>query len=302
MSARVDVVVPTFDNLPDLMGCLTSLEGQTEAGLRVLVCVDGSTDGTLEYLRSTSFDLAIEILEHPDRRNHGRAATRNLSLPHLTAPYVLFVDSDMRLEPGAAAQHLELLDRTRGISVGDVIYDNATANLWARYLTTRGKNKAAPGAQIRPLDFATGNTAMYSDDLEAVAGFDQSMTGYGGEDTELGLRLATERRLPFVFNAAARARSVERKTVADALAELDRFARTSLPAIRERHRGGPAPYWLDRFESNRVIDRLLRRSMNPISDAVARVALRVGPFRIQRRAIDYLVLRTVWRGYSEART
>jgi GT2 family glycosyltransferase len=249
-------------------------------------------------IRATPFPFEVAVLEHADRANHGRAAARNLALPHLRSEVVLLLDSDMRLAPEAIERHLAVLARPGVVSVGDVVYENAATNVWACYLATRGKNKYAPASRIRPLDFATGNTALRSADLLAVGGFDEGFTGYGGEDTDLGLRLA-ERGLSFVFNAEAFATTVERKTVDEGLRQLDAFARTNLRRIRWAHPSGAAPYWLDRLESRRLRDRIMRALMNPMTDAVVRVVEPVAPFALRRRLLDYRVLRTVWRGYVE---
>ena len=147
----------------------------------------------------------VVVLQHPDGRNHGRAATRNLALPNLMGDVVMLLDSDMRLVPDAIDEHVRLLERLDCVSVGDVVYTNADENLWARYLATRGRKKRSAGSVIRPLDFVTANSAMRTKHLLAVGGFDETLAGYGGEDTELALRLAA-RGLSFVFNASARRR------------------------------------------------------------------------------------------------
>jgi glycosyltransferase involved in cell wall biosynthesis len=109
---QVDVVIPTFQNADQLRRCLDSLAGQV-GRLMAFVCVDGSTDGTLEFLRSVTYPFPLRVLEHDDRRNHGRSATRNLARWHVTAPYILFLDSDMQLAPGAIARHLVVASATR---------------------------------------------------------------------------------------------------------------------------------------------------------------------------------------------
>jgi GT2 family glycosyltransferase len=164
---------------------------------------------------------------------------------------------------------------------------------------TRGKNKYPPGSSVPALAFNTQNVALRSDDLRAVGGFDETLVGYGGEDTELGLRLAAERGVRFVFNADARATTVEDKSLDQALAQLDRYARTNLRRIRARHPAGPAPYRLDLLESGGFRGRAMLLAMNPLSDLAARALLPWAPWPVRRRVIDYLVLRTVWRGYRE---
>jgi len=295
----VDVVVPSYQNLAELRACLDSLGRQDRSDFRVLVCVDGSTDGTVEFLAAASVPFDLVTLTHPDGRNHGRAAARNLALPHLQADHVLFLDSDMRLSPAGIARHVAALDRSGRISIGDVRYLNASGALWARYLTTRGKYKFAPGSVVGPLEFNTQNVALWVEDLLAVGGFDESLNEYGGEDTDLALRLAKERGATFVYNDAARADTVEHKTVQRGLAELRRYGATNLRAIRRKHPGPPAPYWIDRLERPRLRDRILRALMNPLSDVAARAVVRWAPFALKRRALDYLVLRNVWRGYEE---
>jgi glycosyltransferase involved in cell wall biosynthesis len=297
----IDVVVPTYDNRVELLACLDALSHQGVEPLRVLVCVDGSTDATIEALAAYDGPLEVEVLEHSDRSNHGRAAARNLALRRLMADNVLFLDSDMELATDGIRRHLEVLGRASTVSIGDVSYRNCRENLWARYLMTRGKHKYPPGSVVGPLEFHGSNVAMRTEDLRAVGGFDPELSEYGGEDTELALRLAGRRGLRFVYNTSARAEATEHKLVDEALGQLRRYGATNLRAIRRKHPGPPAPFWLDRLESRRTRDRLFRLLLNPISDGVARTLLHVPAFAIQRRALDYLVLRSVWRGYLEVR-
>ena len=292
----IDVVVPTYNNRSELSACLDAIGEAKGLVAKVIVCVDGSTDDTKEWLGTQMFAFPIAVREHPDGRNHGRGPARNLSLPELASEFVLFLDSDMRLHANAVARHLELLAMRDVVSIGDVRYD-PLSTVWGRYQGTRGKNKSIDGAEVRALDFNTQNVALRSEHVLALGGFDTSMSGYGGEDTELGLRLASERGLSFVFNERAVASTMEMKSVDQGLAQLDRFARTNLRSIRARHPAGAAPFWIDRLGSSRVPDRLLRLALNPIGERLARLLLFRVPFAIQRRILDYLVLRTVWRGF-----
>lgn len=296
--ALLDIIVPTFNNLRELQRCLESLAKDPHE-LRVLVCVDGSTDGTLAFLNGLRFPHELKVLEHPDRRNRGRAAARNLALQSLSSPTTLLLDSDMRLARGAIEAHLMMLDEPAAISVGDVVYENANASLWARYLSTRGKNKAGHGGTLSPLYLASGNVALPSEALVKTGGFDPQLSSYGLEDTELGLRLA-ELGYRLFFNAAALATTVESKTVKEALQEMRRLGQENLPRVWRSHPDGPAPFWIDRFASPRLRDRMLRLLLNPVTDALVGALLPVSPFWLQRRLLNYQVLRAVWRGYHDA--
>ena len=103
----VTVVIPTRNNVAELRACLASLDRQTTAPDRIVVCIDGSTDGTTEFLESLS-DARVIAVAHPANAHRGRSATRNLALPLLLDGFVLFLDSDMRLDPGAIGAHVEV--------------------------------------------------------------------------------------------------------------------------------------------------------------------------------------------------
>ncbi len=296
--ALIDIVMPTYNNRDELAVSLEALGAITPNEFRLLVCVDGSTDGTREFLKGTTFPFDLRALEHDDRLNHGRSVTRNLALPFLAAEFVLLLDSDMRLAPGALGVHLTLLGSRDCVSVGNVVYLNERDNLWARYLGSRGKNKFSAGAIVRPLDFVTANSAMRTQHLLAVGGFDETLTGYGGEDTELALRLA-KRGLSFVFSAEARAVTKELKSADEGLRELHRFAATNLRTIRARNPGPPAPFQIDRLESRRMRDRLVRLLLNPVTDRLVDLFLHRVPWVLQRQLLNYKVIRTVFRGYAE---
>lgn len=296
---RLDVVIPTFNNRDELKACLESLISQGHA-LRAIVCVDGSTDGTLEWLASATFPFEILVLEHPDRANHGLAAGRNLALGHLESTYALFLDSDMVLGPEAIDRHLALVTSRRCISVGRTIYVNARENVWSRYVGSRGKHKATGTGPIRPLYFDAENAMLPAQLIVDLHGFDEDFRSYGLEDTELGIRLG-ETGIPIIFNSAAVASTVETRTVEEGLLLLHGLGRDNLPKVRRKHPEAGAPFRADQLESSRLRDRGFRLLLNPVSDRIARMLMPVTPWSIQRRLIAYLALRAVWRGYAEAR-
>jgi GT2 family glycosyltransferase len=93
---QVAVVIPSWNSAGLLPGCLDSLAG--EAGLAEVFVVDnGSTDGTLELLRERGTrHLALD-------RNEGFARAMNLGAARTAAPFVLALNADTVLEPGALA-------------------------------------------------------------------------------------------------------------------------------------------------------------------------------------------------------
>jgi glycosyltransferase involved in cell wall biosynthesis len=69
----------------------------TPSGGRLLVCEDGSTDGSRDVLRKLSRELPMELVTSPDRKGYAGAAHDGLS--QATTPWVFFADSDGQYDP-----------------------------------------------------------------------------------------------------------------------------------------------------------------------------------------------------------
>src|SRR3954452_2075672 len=95
------VVIPSWNSLRLLPRCLDSLRDQGE--LELLVVDNGSTDGTVEYLRKEE----VEHVSLP--RNTGFAVAVNLGAARVSAPAILVLNADTVLEPGCAATLLRAL-------------------------------------------------------------------------------------------------------------------------------------------------------------------------------------------------
>lgn len=123
MSA-VAVVIPTYNNLAELRYCLAALAQQRYRDFTAYVCVDGSTDETLAYLHAVEEELPfLRVLTHPDGRNHGRNAARNLALPYLPAhKWVAFLDSDSVPLPDWLEQFLSTPPRPDEVLLGAILY------------------------------------------------------------------------------------------------------------------------------------------------------------------------------------
>src|SRR5687767_3522938 len=83
------VVIPTYNRTALLRRTLESVWRQTFTDFEVIVVDDGSTDGTVDYLRSLGGH--VRWLTQP---NSGPGAARNLGASVASAEYVAFLDSD----------------------------------------------------------------------------------------------------------------------------------------------------------------------------------------------------------------
>lgn len=230
------IVVPTYNNTTELESCLNALLKQKELTFEVLICEDGSDEPHVEFChRFASQQIHFSILQHPDKKNKGRPANRNQSLGKLNGKYVLFLDSDMVANPDLLANHFEILKNEKCVSIGRVVYVDSDTNFWAKYLSSRGVGKHRETQKTRYQYFTTQNAAMPRQWFEELGGFDGSITGYGGDDTEFACRLHQTFNPKFIYNADALAISTMNKNWEKALDQLEEFGATSLKYIHKKH-------------------------------------------------------------------
>jgi glycosyltransferase involved in cell wall biosynthesis len=86
------VGMPVHNAMPYLPEAVESLLGQTMTQFRVLAILDGSTDGSLDYLRSVALrDQRVRIVEQPHK---GITSTLNRMLRECETPWLVRHDAD----------------------------------------------------------------------------------------------------------------------------------------------------------------------------------------------------------------
>lgn len=300
MNALFDIIIPTYNNRDELLACMNGFEQQTMKDFRLLICIDGSTDDTIEsieHLCSLS-TLQIEILQHHDRVNHGRNATRNLALPHIKAEYLAFLDSDAIPAPDFLEQHLTILRKGFCISAGDLIYTNADTNAWANYLHTRGK-KRFESEELVPFQYiTTGNLALPSKIFIEIGGQDENMKLYGGGDTECAYRLHMQFHVPIHYAKHAIAYSIMQKSLPFALNQMQQFGAVNLRYIRTKH-----PAFLEIFRIGEIIgnsmrSRLLRFTLYPFFGRISELFAMILPHSFANPFIAHAVGSRIFFGFK----
>lgn len=188
----ISVVIPTYNRLDTLAHVVPTLLAQDlpRGSFELLICDSNSTDGTAEYLAGVS-------AEHPNVRHlpgsySGRAAARNAGIRAAASPIVLFNDSDILASPDLLSTHLARhRERAKIAVVGwEVQVKDLDDYAYKReHPQERGHLHPESRKRLPWLYFLTGNASVPRDDLLAVGCFDESFTGYGHEDLELGYRL-----------------------------------------------------------------------------------------------------------------
>ena len=185
------IVIPTYNRLLILEKCLRAIENQQIkdnsliTGYEVVLVDDGSTDGTLEWLKTHSNEFTH--LRSLAQNHLGPAAARNLGVESAKGDIIIFIDSDLVVTEHFLEAHADALvkgeqelgsDRvfTYGWVINTCNFDHPTSE---PYKIT----------DFSAAYFATGNVAIACKWLEKAGLFDTRFQLYGWEDLELGVRL-----------------------------------------------------------------------------------------------------------------
>lgn len=105
---RVSFVVPTRNSGRTIEACLRSIQAQQDADVEVIVVDNHSTDATPAIAAGIADRLIVAGPERSAQRNHGARAA--------TGQFVVFIDSDMVLSSGIAADVRATFARTPEVS------------------------------------------------------------------------------------------------------------------------------------------------------------------------------------------
>ena len=98
-SVRISIVIPVYNAEGHLDKCLSSIVGQDMLSYEVILVDDGSTDSSpLICERYSATDPRFKTITKP---NGGVSSARNAGLNVADGEYVMFVDADDALTPGA---------------------------------------------------------------------------------------------------------------------------------------------------------------------------------------------------------
>lgn len=99
----VSVIVPNYNYAASLPLCLGAIQGQTYPNLELIMVDDGSTDNSVAIAEA----MGVRVLRTPV--NSGCAGARNLGVAASTGEILMFVDSDVALDPAAIERSVALL-------------------------------------------------------------------------------------------------------------------------------------------------------------------------------------------------
>jgi glycosyltransferase involved in cell wall biosynthesis len=228
VTPRVSVVLPTWNRRELLLQALGSVQNQTFGDLEILVCDDGSTDGSREAVEAVArTDARIRWVQGAHSGLPG--VNRNRGIRAARGEWIAFQDSDDLWVPGKLERQLAVLKASP---------DAAFVYGYAVDLSPDGARRRMTPFRVQRGGRMFETLLLYSlVQTPTVLVRRELLTA--AEDYELYLRLAARAPFHFVPEDLVHCRAQPGGLSADVLAGIDQVERVVKAAI-EREKVGPA--------------------------------------------------------------
>jgi len=101
----LSIIIPYFDNLRNIRKTLLSINYQKNIDFnRIETIIINDSDKNVDFLKNSKLNYNLIVINNA--HNFGAAISRNIGCGFSTKKYVLFLDSDVVLEPEYLYQHL----------------------------------------------------------------------------------------------------------------------------------------------------------------------------------------------------
>ncbi|MFH1038826.1 MAG: glycosyltransferase family 2 protein [PVC group bacterium] len=192
------IIVLTCNGQKHLEECLGSLEGQSYSRREIILVVNGSTDGTADFVRKR-YGETVRVIELP--ANIGYTGGNNAGLKTARGEYIALLNDDTRTDPKWLEEMIGALRRHPGygLAAGKIlsyyqpeIIDNV-GHLFYRDGTFRGRGRLEKdrGQYDREEEILSPSGCAFlirKEALVEVGLFDDDFFIYG-DDAELSLRM-----------------------------------------------------------------------------------------------------------------
>lgn len=183
---KISVLMGVYNCERTLGAAIESILAQTEADFELIICDDGSTDGTYALAEQyAKRDLRIVLLQNPT--NQGLSKTLNFCLSHAKGEYVARMDGDdVCCAHRFATQLAFLQENVQYAFVSSAMFMFDESGIWGRT-----RPVSAPGLRDfkRDTPFCHAPVMMRREALEAVGGYGEDLWLSRVEDYHLWVKL-----------------------------------------------------------------------------------------------------------------
>lgn len=183
---QITVLMPVYNAAPFLSQAIDSILNQTFENFEFLIIDDGSTDGSLDIIRSYT-DSRIRLVEH--KKNQGLIATLNEGIKLAEAPLIARMDADDISLPTRLEKQLKSLTENKDVvAVGSDATAISTDNRPLYEQITLPSHEAIQRILAVACPFVHGSVVFRKDAVLQIGGY--RAEAYLVEDYDLWARLA----------------------------------------------------------------------------------------------------------------
>ena len=240
MNSKVSIIIPCYNAEKTISKCLKSIFNSISNfndlySFEIIVINDGSNDQTLSIVKE--FD-EIKIINH--NKNLGLSSARNAGIKATDSEYIIFIDSDIILSANWVTDMITTMNKDNNI-IGIIgnLESSAKENISVLDKYLFGKYRGMKVINIdQPLDyrsFVFSNTIIKRSILNTVGVFDDSLKNYGGEDTELAIRI--HKKAPYSMRKLITVTGyhITHKTVQNHLDHMFEYGKYNFHKIIQKH-------------------------------------------------------------------
>jgi glycosyltransferase involved in cell wall biosynthesis len=207
---NISLIVSTY-NWPEALNlCLTSIGNQTVLPDEVIIADDGSGAETQTLIKEYQKDFPVPLI-HVWQKDEGfqLSRIRNKAIAKSSGSYIIQIDGDLILEKHFIKDHIrfsktktfitgtrvqmsaflsEKLIRSKSINVS--VFSKGITNFSNGLRSALLSSLMAERYKAKNITYVRGcNMAFWKTDLLKVNGYNESIVGWGREDSEIAVRL-----------------------------------------------------------------------------------------------------------------
>lgn len=173
--SNISVVIPTLNSERTIRKCLESILSQTLPPLQIIVVDGGSQDHTVQLAQSMGVTIVTAIPNRSVQRNEGALMA--------TAPWVIFIDSDMVLTKSVIDFcNKFVLDASDTVIAATIPERSVGTTFWA-------KSRALERSFYEGIWWIEAARLVKREVFLEIGGYDTTLGDLGGEDGDLDSRL-----------------------------------------------------------------------------------------------------------------
>ncbi len=286
----ISIVVPCFNVEHVIERCIEALIAQDYPKEKMIIVIvdDCSTDDTLKIIQQYRSNNQIKIIKH--FKNRGLSAARNSGINASKSQMVGFIDSDIVVRKNWVELMMKVLQNPNVVAcMGDtklpesLSQDNIDKFL---YHPKRGVRKFDEDTPIEIPGFIMGNSFVKREALQKVGKFDESFNTWGGEDTDLAIRLWERYPGGLRFTNKAIGEHYHKRKLNNLLNDMKKYGSTNYLILLDRYpqyNKRLAGDWIKSFKGFLVL--------NPIVNLIVKTIYLIFPIsRLIRYFIAYSVI------------